>query len=130
MRREVPSSEVWNHFSSAEHRQAGITKRAEALIDINSHQHVTGLSQQIMEQQAKVDYMIENADFPVSEGGKTNEYILNEQRIYKYNLSRNTPSSKSYRRGFLHPFGWGGLVYPQPHAVPLCETFNRISPYA
>lgn len=58
-------SEAWSHFSSADHRQAGITKRAEALMDINSHQHVTGLSQQIMEQQAKVEYMVDNADFPV-----------------------------------------------------------------
>lgn len=68
---EVPSSEVWSHFSSADHRQAGITKRAEALLDINSPQHLAGLSQQVMEQQAKVEYMIENADFPVSaEGGQ------------------------------------------------------------
>ncbi|MED1215247.1 hypothetical protein, partial [Bacillus paranthracis] len=67
----VPSSEVWSHFSSAEHRQAGITKRAEALIDINSPRHLAGLSKQVMEQQAKVEYMIENADFPVSaEGGQ------------------------------------------------------------
>lgn len=77
--KEYGPANDWEYFSSVDNRMKGISKRAESLSEIYSDAYRIQLGKEILDQEDKVNFMIENGDFPAaatsegtnSEGGAT-----------------------------------------------------------